>query len=281
VKARKTMLSAVACYSEFEVEFVRFLEVAGDVDRFAELTGYASFFIQYVKQRGGLGIYRPNYVVVQRLGSNQINWIVETRGQTEVEEIRDRQLEYWCEDVSRVSGEKWRYLKVSQAVFAGGNHSLSFANFVQFVENAGGLSARRLSRPLGEIWLEIYLDRHEEKDIERFYSVIDEMCRAFDLLVVSESPAIHGSWYKRLILWIRAAWGSKEAQETLAALKAQDRRGGTKGRCGGTKGRCGGTKGRCGGVQISSRCDGRTEGTSRWAVERIYNDRGVHCREKW
>ncbi|MCM2358618.1 MAG: hypothetical protein NDI77_10760 [Geobacteraceae bacterium] len=55
---------------------------------------------------------------VQTTLNGDVHWILETKGR-EFEDTtsKDFHMARWCEDVSRESGETWRYLKVRQTVF--------------------------------------------------------------------------------------------------------------------------------------------------------------------
>ena len=106
-----------------------------------------SFHVQYLKSSGALGTYYPDFVVVQRDGSKIVNWIVETKGQEDVEVAsKDAQMARWCRQVSGETGSAWRYLKVPYRAFYekrsssfGGLVAALAATAAQLVLPAGGI----------------------------------------------------------------------------------------------------------------------------------------------
>lgn len=123
--ADKTIFNVVACYNNYEARFAEFLDRTEDVDRFAELAEwFTGFHVQYLKSSGAVGTYYPDFVVVQTTDEEPVNWIIETKGR-EDEEVaaKDAQMARWCQEVSAVAGEHWRYLKVPQHLFDGGRFS--------------------------------------------------------------------------------------------------------------------------------------------------------------
>lgn len=125
VGAEKTIFNVVACYNQFEARFAHFLDGAKDVDRFAELAEwFTGFHVQYLKRSGAVGTYYPDFVVVQTTNEGLANWIIETKGREDVEvAAKDAQMERWCNEVTEVSGETWRYMKVPQLIFDRGGFS--------------------------------------------------------------------------------------------------------------------------------------------------------------
>ena len=135
VKERKTVFNYVATYNDFEREFARFLGRAADVLRFAALGtteqggSGTEFRVDYVKPSGAIGFYYPDWVVVHRDQSGEVNWIVETKGRVwEGTEEKDAAMTEWCRQVSAATGEAWKYLRVNQPEFRP-----DFATFRQLV----------------------------------------------------------------------------------------------------------------------------------------------------
>ncbi|RMG23053.1 MAG: hypothetical protein D6724_09180 [Armatimonadetes bacterium] len=135
--ADKTIFNVVACYNNFEARFAQFLDRAEDVDRFAELAEwFTGFHVQYLKSSGAIGTYYPDFVVVQTTDDGPVNWIIETKGREDVEvAAKDAQMARWCNEVSAVSGQTWKYMKVPQLIFDRGSFS-SLASLVREVERA-------------------------------------------------------------------------------------------------------------------------------------------------
>jgi type III restriction enzyme len=85
------------------------------VKSYAKLTLNSRFSIEYVSTAGALRYYYPDFVV--RL-DDDTHVIVETKGLEDAEVARkDRRAERWCEDASRLTGDRWEYLRVPQKVF--------------------------------------------------------------------------------------------------------------------------------------------------------------------
>jgi type III restriction enzyme len=123
VSSGKTIFNLVATYNDFEKEFAEFLNMAPDVLKFASLgtteqDSGANFRVNYLKPTGALGFYYPDWVVVQTAEGGTVNWIVETKGRVwEDTPVKDAAIRYWCDQVSALAGEPWRYLRVNQSEF--------------------------------------------------------------------------------------------------------------------------------------------------------------------
>ena len=85
--AKRTVFNYVATYNDFERRFAEFLdEKADDVVRFAALgtteqgESGTQFRVDYLKPSGAIGFYHPDWVVVQKTKSGEVNWIIETKG---------------------------------------------------------------------------------------------------------------------------------------------------------------------------------------------------------
>jgi len=127
--ANKTIFNVVACFNAFEAEFAQFADKAPDVIRFAKLCEhFTGFHVQYLKSSGALGTYYPDFVLVQKQGKELRHWIIETKGQEDVEvAAKDGQMKRWCSEVTVETGEIWGYAKVPYALFHG-KHFGSFEN---------------------------------------------------------------------------------------------------------------------------------------------------------
>ena len=125
LEAEKTIFNFVATYNNFERRFAEFLDKrAKDVVRFAALgvteqgTSGTQFRIDYLKPSGAIGFYHPDWVVVQKTRTSEVNWIIETKGRVwEGTEIKDAAMKNWCERVTAATGTAWRYLRVNQTDF--------------------------------------------------------------------------------------------------------------------------------------------------------------------
>ena len=120
----KTVFNYVATYNPYERRFAEFLERARDVSRFSALgtteQGEAGtqFKIDYLKLSGAIGFYHPDWVVVQKTDVGEVNWIMETKGRVwEGTEQKDRAMKHWCDQMSTITKQHWRYARVNQTHF--------------------------------------------------------------------------------------------------------------------------------------------------------------------
>lgn len=111
----KTVFNFVTCDNLFELEFARFLKDAEDVTAFAKLPEQFGFAIEYTDAAGNLRYYEPDFVCVTQ---NNTYYIVETKGREDVDVAsKDRAAMLWCENATRLTPQRWQYLKVLQTEF--------------------------------------------------------------------------------------------------------------------------------------------------------------------
>jgi type III restriction enzyme len=114
-EARKCILNLVPCANDFEYEFAKFLDGAFDVKAFSSLPQQFGFSIEYTDHNANLRYYYPDFVVKT---DQEEMWLVETKGQETVEvKYKDRAATLWCENATKLTGQRWRYLKVPQAEY--------------------------------------------------------------------------------------------------------------------------------------------------------------------
>ena len=113
-----------ATYIDFERRFAQFLDAAPDVLRFAALgtteqgESGTQFRVGYLKSSGAIGFYHPDWLVVQKSDTGEVNWIIETKGRVwEGTAAKDEAIQNWCEGVSSFSGAEWRFIRINQADF--------------------------------------------------------------------------------------------------------------------------------------------------------------------
>ena len=130
LEAKKTVFNYVATYNDFERRFAEFLDKATDVLRFASLgtteqgESGTQFRVDYLKPSGAIGLYHPDWVVVQKTKRGKANWIIETKGRVwEGTAAKDNALKTWCERVSAATGTTWRYVRVNQESFHADSHA--------------------------------------------------------------------------------------------------------------------------------------------------------------
>jgi type III restriction enzyme len=110
--APKCVFNLVPCDNEFERDFAKFLQDAGDVTRFSKLPEAFGFAIEYTDSAGNLRYYYPDFAAVLTNGEH---YLIETKGQETTEVAhKDRAAIYWAESATRLTGTPWRYLKVPQ-----------------------------------------------------------------------------------------------------------------------------------------------------------------------
>lgn len=111
----KTVFNITPCFNDFEKHFARFLDQAGDIDRFAKLAEtYTKFSIEYLNHKGAISSYYPDFVAAQMVkGGQTVMWMIETKGWEQADvPLKDARAEEWCRDASKLTGTTWRYLKV-------------------------------------------------------------------------------------------------------------------------------------------------------------------------
>ncbi len=115
VEAEKTVFNLVPCDSELEERFARWLDTrASDVLAFAKNARVVRFSVPYVSVAGGLRYYYPDFFV----RTPQAMYVIETKGlETAEVPCKDQRMAGWCRSVQELTGQKWRYLKVPDAVF--------------------------------------------------------------------------------------------------------------------------------------------------------------------
>ncbi len=119
VDADHTVFNTVACFNALEASFAAFLDKAADIERFSALSEwYTRFCIQYLDEEGGIRLYYPDFVAIQKTKEGLVRWILETKGREFANtDAKAQHMVRWCQDVKRETGENWRYLKVRQADF--------------------------------------------------------------------------------------------------------------------------------------------------------------------
>lgn len=112
--ADKCIFNYVPCDNELEIEFARFLNQAGDVVAFTK-NEKLGFFLEYISLEGGLKNYKPDFIV--KAAKNKF-YILETKGEVDINvPIKDARAQMWCDDVSKIAGQEWHYVRIDQKVF--------------------------------------------------------------------------------------------------------------------------------------------------------------------
>jgi len=113
--AKKTVFNLTPCDSSLEERFTRWLDDgASDVLAFAKNEPAVHFEIPYVSAGGGIRYYRPDFVI----RTPQAMYVVETKGLETLEVPRkDQRMAQWCRDATELTGQEWKYIKVTEALF--------------------------------------------------------------------------------------------------------------------------------------------------------------------
>jgi type III restriction enzyme len=114
-EGRKCVFNLVPCDNDFEREFAKFLDNAADVTAFAKLPRAFGFAIEYTDSAMNLRNYEPDFVAVDKSGTH---WLLESKGQENVDVLRkDVAAIRWCENATKLTPERWKYVKVPQKEF--------------------------------------------------------------------------------------------------------------------------------------------------------------------
>lgn len=119
IPCNHTIFNECAVYNHLEERFAQFLDNAPDVLRFAALAeSYTRFRVDYLNPHGAIKLYYPDFVAVQKVDGEIVNWILETKGrEDENVQHKDAAMKAWCENITFQTGKQWRYLKVPQIRF--------------------------------------------------------------------------------------------------------------------------------------------------------------------
>lgn len=110
-RVRKVVFEALpySKRSAFEKEFMGYLDDKNEVQAFTKVLPRHPLHIPYYNQEGYLRHYQPDFVVKEK----KTFYLVETKGMEGIEvPIKDREALRWCENVEKLSGKPWKYLKV-------------------------------------------------------------------------------------------------------------------------------------------------------------------------
>lgn len=121
---KRTIFNYVATFNSFERRFAEFLDKAADVRRFASLgtteqgESASQLRVDYLKPSGAIGLYYPDWVVVQKTDNGDVNWIIGTKGRVfEGTEAKDQAIGEWCARISERTDQRWRFCRINQLSF--------------------------------------------------------------------------------------------------------------------------------------------------------------------
>lgn len=123
-ECKRTVFNYVATYNNYERRFAEFLDKAKDILSFASLgtteqgDSATKFRVDYLKPRGAIGFYHPDWVAVQKTDDGVINWIIETKGRVWEDTLaKDDAITEWCRKVTEATKTEWRFVRVNQRDF--------------------------------------------------------------------------------------------------------------------------------------------------------------------
>ena len=78
-----------------------------------------------------ISYYLPDFIIETDKGF----YVVETKGAETIDvELKDKRAEEWCNDASKLTGKKWKYIKVKQRIFDENQNIRTFAKLVELIE---------------------------------------------------------------------------------------------------------------------------------------------------
>jgi type III restriction enzyme len=114
-QANKCIFNYVPCDNDFEVNFAKFLDKADDVFAFTKVVLKIGFFIEYLDKNKNLRHYYPDFIV-KTIEEEFI--LIETKGMVDENVIfKDQRAKIWCEDVTKLTGKKWEFIRINQEDF--------------------------------------------------------------------------------------------------------------------------------------------------------------------
>jgi type III restriction enzyme len=95
--------------------------------------------VDYLKPSAAIGFYHPDWLVVQKARSDEIFWIMETKGcEWEGTAAKDSAMTDWCRKVSNQIGKPWRFIRINQSQIGDIKQFASFADLVAFAAIGDG-----------------------------------------------------------------------------------------------------------------------------------------------
>lgn len=119
LKPKKSLFNKIIGDSDFELEFASFLDKSTDVKSFVKCFKEVGFKIDYINSDGNPSVYYPDFVV--RLNDDSYV-VIETKGDVYVDDdvkLKNERLKRWCEDSSKLTGQKWSSLYILQSKWNG------------------------------------------------------------------------------------------------------------------------------------------------------------------
>ena len=113
---KRTLFNLTPVGNDFEQEFANFLDAVPEIAAFANLGNLRpNLSIEYLDGEANLRQYEPDFVARTIDGAH---WLIETKGREDADvQRKDARATTWCVDVTTLTGQTWRYLKVPDKMF--------------------------------------------------------------------------------------------------------------------------------------------------------------------
>ncbi len=130
-KPKRCLLNLVPIDNDLEGRFCIFLDSAKDVKKFIKNVVNLNFYIEYVNRNKGISYYVPDFIIETDDGY----FVVETKGvEMDDVELKDKRAVEWCEDASKLTTKKWKYIKVKQIIFDENQNIKLFSKLIELIE---------------------------------------------------------------------------------------------------------------------------------------------------
>ncbi len=113
--ADNCIFNYVACDNSLESDFAKFLDRAEDIKSFSSLHKIP-FFVEYIDSKGDFHPgYHPDFIAKT---INNKFFILETKGRKDEDvQYKDKRMTLWCKDVTNITKDKWKYMRIDQEYF--------------------------------------------------------------------------------------------------------------------------------------------------------------------
>ncbi|MEM5777200.1 MAG: DEAD/DEAH box helicase family protein [Candidatus Aenigmatarchaeota archaeon] len=127
--AEKSVLNYQPCSNNLEVDFCKFLDKSKDVKKFLKIPERKiGIYTEYISANGVIKQYYPDYIVETDKGEF---YFIETKGLIDIDVPRkDERAKKWCEDLTKLSGKKWYFMRINQDLF----QNCDFNSFYELVK---------------------------------------------------------------------------------------------------------------------------------------------------
>lgn len=127
--AEKSVLNYQPCENNFEVDFCKFLDKVKDIKKFFKIPERKiGVYVEYLSSADVIKQYYPDYIIETDKGEF---YFVETKGLVDIDVPRkDERAKKWCEDLTKLTGKKWSFIRVNQQLF----ESHDFKTFNELVK---------------------------------------------------------------------------------------------------------------------------------------------------